>query len=339
MSLCEDMLIKILARLPSKSLHRFKLVSKEWYNLISKGTLSRKILPPFMLGLFYQNIQRSGYAFVQSNSKVANGVNMDRRSLSFLPCHQKIRIANCCNGLLLCWSKGSDSDQNLDFSQYIVCNPITKNWVSLPEVHRIDSLPMVHRIYRVASSIELEIFSSETGKWVESTVHLGCEGYFLREKQPVFSSGALHVVFYPHHVLKFDIKEERCRLIEFPEPVNRACCLGESGGCLLLANLTSIMKIWTLRDCQSSEWVLKYSIEIKTLLKQPSQPIPWINFSAFHPVLDVVFLEMKRDILSYHLKSSKLEKFNLDQNPSFRALYDYKSFLFPFSPCQDTFAN
>ncbi|XP_077252040.1 F-box protein At5g07610-like [Tasmannia lanceolata] len=357
MSFSEDMLIKILARLPAKSLHRFKCVSKEWRNLICKGTLYRKILPPLMSGLFYPSFEPSRYVFV-SNLKGANGGDTDMIPLSFLPCHQNIRIANCCNGLLLCWMVESDRYQNQKKIRYIVCNPTTRKWVSLPKVHRIgyvmglvynprisDQFKVVcfmDRICRDATSLELEIFSSETGKWVESRVFLGSEGC-LDGLAAVFSDGALHVLLYPHHVLKFDIKEESCRLIELPERLNGIVigCLGVSCGCLHFAYLdTPEMKIWTLRDCRGSEWELKHGIRFSALLKQPSQPNLWrFNLLAFHPDLDVVFLASQGEILSYHLNSSKLEKLNLDLSPSFRDPYRSMSYLFPFSPCLDTFAN
>ncbi|XP_077252446.1 F-box protein At5g07610-like [Tasmannia lanceolata] len=346
MSFGEDMLMQILARLPAKSLHRFKCVSKEWYNLISMGALSRKILPPLMSGLFYQGLYPSGYAFV-SNSKVDSGGDMDM-SLSFLPCHQKLSIVNCCNGLLLCQMEGYE-----EFHHYIVSNPTTRKWVSLPEVHKnscVDGLvydPCISDQFKVVrflccirenSSIKLQIFSSETGKWVESTMFSGSKVSFLFEGQCVFSNGALHVLFYPNYVLKFDIKEERCVLIELPEQENRLFhigYLGESGGCLHYAEIiNSVLEIWSLRDCRRCKWVLKHSIGLEDLVEQLPRPRSWrFSFLAFHPDLEVVFLKTDDKICYYHLNTSKLEKFGTIGQKGFPLG------LFAFSPCIDTFAH
>ncbi|XP_077252440.1 uncharacterized protein LOC143891810 [Tasmannia lanceolata] len=160
-------------------------------------------------------------------------------SLSFLPCHQQLTIVDCCNGLLLC--------MRLGIFEYIVCNPAIRKWVSLPCFRKIAGAvglvydPQISEHFKVinffdctqeASSIELEIFSSETGKWVESTLFLGSEYFLVYGRRAVFSNGALHVLFY-QDVLKFDIKEGICRMIELPEPLYFSTgCLGESGGCL-----------------------------------------------------------------------------------------------------------
>ncbi|XP_077252439.1 F-box protein At5g49610-like [Tasmannia lanceolata] len=353
MSFPEDILIEILARLPAKSLYKFKCVSKEWNNLISWGTSSRKILPPLMSGLFYQYMDQSGYASMP-NSKVANGGDMG--SLDFLPFCQKLRIDNSCNGLLLCSMKGSDWGQEPKFVHYIVCNPTTGKWVSLPKVHKIDNTiglaydPRISHQFKVVRflhcvqddlSIELEIFSSETGNWVESTVYFGFEGYFLSGTQVVYSNGALHVLFNPYHVLRFDIKEESCQLIELPEAMTSflwTYSLGEFGGCLHYAEINrSKMKIWTLKDCRSSEWVLKNRIRIRGLVKQLPQPRCWrFDFLALHPDLEVVFLEMQGKIFSYHLKSSKLEEF---WTITHMKTSDEFVVACPFSSCLDAFVH
>ncbi|XP_077209864.1 F-box protein At5g49610-like isoform X2 [Tasmannia lanceolata] len=349
MSLGEDMLMGILARLPAKSLHRFKCVSTEWQNLISTGSLSRKILPPLMSGLFYQSKEHSGQAFMP-NSMVANGVDMDM-SLNFLPCHHKLRVANCCNGLLLCWVKGKHWDQRSYFLHYIVCNPTTKKWVTLPEVYKIDCPvglvydPQISDQFKVARFlhcrpndlfIKLQIYSSETGKWVEAKVVLAFKVHFSEDRQVVYSNGALHVLCNPHHVLKFDAKEESCELIELPRDVIGH--LGESDGCLHYVNLdTFIIEIWKLNDCASREWVLEVKIRMQDLIQQLPQPhSDMFYFLAFHPDLEVIFLEMKGTIYSYHLNSSNLKKFGT-------VTMDISSglvlFSYPFSPCLDTFAH
>ncbi|XP_077252451.1 F-box protein At5g07610-like [Tasmannia lanceolata] len=333
---------------------RFKGVSKEWYNVISRGALSRKILPPLMSGLLYQTLDPEGYTFV-SNSKVANGGDMDL-SLSFLPSHQRLSIVNCCNGLLLCRMGGSDWNQNQEFLHYIVCNPTTKKWVSLPKVHKSSCInglvydPLISDQFKVVrflccspetSSIELQIFSSKTGKWVETTVFFGSPCYFWYGRQVVFSNGSLHVLFYPHHVLKYDIKKESCRLIELPPEVMKLSpidCLGESCGYLHYAERdTSTIKIWMLVDWQRSEWVLKHCIIMQALRKQfPHSHWFRFNFLAFHPDLEVVFLEAQGFIFSYHLNSSKLEKF---WTVTQEGVPPFFTVTCVFSRCIDSFAH
>ena len=142
----------------SESSCRFKCVSKAWRDLIADPH-HRKKLPQTLEGFFLMFIQEHcecdscaddcnshdgdgedcsadgsdseelpcrGYGFVDVLGTSVRPV--DFSFLTELGSIEKIMLLHCCNGLLL-----SVVDCNSDISDsYIVCNPVTKQYVSVP---------------------------------------------------------------------------------------------------------------------------------------------------------------------------------------------------------------
>ncbi|KAF8760535.1 hypothetical protein HU200_010070 [Digitaria exilis] len=150
---------KILARVPYRSLCRFKSVSRSWRAICSD--------PATLAGFFFRTVPLGGRPspyvrhFVNASGR---GTPMVDPSLSFLPLDQRNAcILDSCNGILLC--KG-------DGSRYFVCNPATENGgaggARAPNPH--------HPVFVVVEGPEtsdqlrnhvtrVEIYSSETGAW------------------------------------------------------------------------------------------------------------------------------------------------------------------------------
>ncbi|CAN6356205.1 unnamed protein product, partial [Urochloa humidicola] len=109
--LTDDLLVEILARVPYRSLCRFRCVSQRWRALISHPD-NRRRLPQTLTGFFYcgpsaaaaagaggsQEPAPTGYCFAD-----VAGASWPL-TLSFLPDREReeLMLVDSCNGLLLC---------------------------------------------------------------------------------------------------------------------------------------------------------------------------------------------------------------------------------------------
>ncbi|KAG2632105.1 putative F-box protein At1g60370 [Panicum virgatum] len=131
-----DAIVETLARLPSRSVYRFKCVAKAWRDLI-EDPLNRKKLPQTLEGFFFID-KPDGVASVVKHVDFINllprsvPLDIDPR-FSFLtkrPEIENLVFSDSCNGLLL--FDHVRKSNSLDVLGYIVCNPATKQWETLP---------------------------------------------------------------------------------------------------------------------------------------------------------------------------------------------------------------
>ncbi|CAN6199467.1 unnamed protein product [Urochloa humidicola] len=126
----DELIVEILARLPAKSLCRFKCVSQHWRRLISDPA-HRTRLAQTLSGFFF-NSRNPRWRFTGLASCVTplagdDGPPLVDVALSFLPpTRGEVKILDSCNGILLLLY----SDEP---PFYIVCNPATREWVALPQ--------------------------------------------------------------------------------------------------------------------------------------------------------------------------------------------------------------
>ncbi|XBJ20385.1 hypothetical protein VPH35_011224 [Triticum aestivum] len=141
----EDILMEILSRVPYSSLCRFKCVSRSWLALCSDRCV-RKRSPQTLSGFFHWNF---GWHFQNLSGKGRPVVDPD---LSFLRgTYNYFRVQLCSTSLLLCkcWKSShpiygwnnTRKGRGQWFSwpeagqfDYVVCNPATQEWVSLPPI-------------------------------------------------------------------------------------------------------------------------------------------------------------------------------------------------------------
>ncbi|XVF54913.1 hypothetical protein PTKIN_Ptkin05aG0218700 [Pterospermum kingtungense] len=175
-----DLLTLILARLPVKSLLRFKSVSKGWYSLISDPAFSRRVFPDQVSGLILHKNYKVEFVPLPDKSRTNKAP-----SLTFL---NRFVIRQSCHGLLLCarispFFSGSPE----------VCaiyNPTMEEFVELPppaNQHPISGFslafdPTKSPHYKVVfvgaldpevdlfweedcTSFQIEIYSSQTRSW------------------------------------------------------------------------------------------------------------------------------------------------------------------------------
>ena len=122
----DDLIVDILSCTPVKLICHFKCVSPSWRNLISHPD-NRKKLPQTLTGFFY---------FDDSNSYQFVSLAEPPRSTSlfaFLPAKTGGEALDCCNGLVLLKSPIDSGSASEPHASYVVCNPTTKKWTTVPE--------------------------------------------------------------------------------------------------------------------------------------------------------------------------------------------------------------
>jgi hypothetical protein len=124
----DDSLVEIFSRLPAKPLFRCKCVSKNWCGLIADRLRCRKF-PQTLEGFFAGDGVESYGGFICPERPVPL-VDPSFSFLTKLPEIKKIVLLDSCNGLVLFGHRRvSDKYSSLG---YIVCNPATEEWVSVP---------------------------------------------------------------------------------------------------------------------------------------------------------------------------------------------------------------
>ena len=251
----DALLLEIFYRLPRRSAHRFKSVSKHWSSLISdpyfvrgfihhrhqfnKSNSSDSNSNPFTLML--QSCFRSTNKILVLPSNNSGDCDFGDDFLNFLPCiKRRVRKDYHCiitasfNDLLLLYSEVRE-DYILNFKpgfcEYCVCNPLTKQWITLPHLPFNSNKDNVivgftcdpyscdteqgckthahyrYKVVRIHSPIQpnttqlrMQIFSSDTGEWCNSVVSSprGLNSFNLRSKNVgvVVCNAMLHWVDY-----------------------------------------------------------------------------------------------------------------------------------------------
>ena len=130
-----DLLIQVLARLPMKSIMRFRAVCKSWKEMIDSLEF-KDLVSMLQVSLSYT----STFLIVQERNPLTcpdpsqlpfmenmwisteGSYNFHRLSMDFLPI--SVYVVASCTSLLCCAAK--------HFNIYI-CNPVAKTWIKLPE--------------------------------------------------------------------------------------------------------------------------------------------------------------------------------------------------------------
>ncbi|OEL28043.1 hypothetical protein BAE44_0010945 [Dichanthelium oligosanthes] len=117
----DDLAAEILARVPYRSLCRFKLVSRPWRALCSDPSIRRRC-PQSLAGFFFRTTPLGGPSRHVRHFVDASG---SHPSFSFLPPgNRDAFLFDSCNGLLLCKREDTRSQ---DGSPYFVCTPATEH--------------------------------------------------------------------------------------------------------------------------------------------------------------------------------------------------------------------
>lgn len=232
---------------------------------------------------------------------------------------------------------------------YIVCNPLTKQWVALPalfsnvktlyigficyssekrfKVVRIEVVNVESR-RQVSGTLKLEIFCSVSGRWTEEYFMSSDDelfyGWNYRCPSGVVCDGLLlWDTLSSNGVFTYDPCSGECRTIELPCEVMKPVwgfkhCLGECNGRLRYANFSwddTHYRMWELKD---GEWLLLHKVHLDEM-KSTVESIDKDCMSLLSPHSinqDIVFFWCRSSfrIVEYSMENKvlRLPNFNRD---------------------------
>ncbi|XVF56765.1 hypothetical protein PTKIN_Ptkin06aG0146000 [Pterospermum kingtungense] len=252
-----DLLTEILLRLPTKSLIKFKCVSRQWLSIVSD--------PDFCLS-HTRHHQSNG--FLSPTALLLKGDCFTPPSeFSIVPLKHyskvpffhyildsDVKILQSCNGLLLCESSRR--------SLYLICNPTTKSFRRLypPSDSYYNFLskfyvslafdPLKSPYYKIIriwessqepSKFNLDLYRSKTGSWDLSIITFDIdEDESIELEHGVFCNGRINWCGYGNESFYFDVENECLETMPMTLPTRMDApeeCryFGESRGVLYLA--------------------------------------------------------------------------------------------------------
>ncbi|GAB2265694.1 hypothetical protein Dimus_000733 [Dionaea muscipula] len=315
----DEVVLHILARLPIKSLFRFRSVCKLWYRLPSDG---------YFVNLYSQVWSKNPMLLIEaaeiSESKsslisVDYLMGVSEFSLDFLKDRVKIRAS--CNGLLCCSSIP-------DMGVYYVCNPMTREYKLLPKSRERPItrfypdgeatlvgigcnpgsqkfsvvLAGLHRPFghRPKNTFISKVYDSETNRWRKFETLL--DEYFsqMNRNQVVFVNGSLHwLTVNSSFLLVLDLVNDSWRKMGLPDGigcgVDCRICLLESDGCVSVIQISNAwMSIWVLKCYEKEEWGMVDRVSLGCIRGMMPGIFPISQTGEY------VFLATYKQVLVYH---------------------------------------
>ncbi|KAJ8529581.1 hypothetical protein K7X08_036416 [Anisodus acutangulus] len=283
----DDIIINILHRLPSKSLARYKCVSKCWLKYIADSSLSyscrsKRWRPqPFLIGFFYQardTCERSKIQFFFSSeeSSLAIDGSLDQ-SANFLG--RTAYIVASSNGFLLC------NKQKV----YYVYNPATRQHLALPKTQISMNDPTVGFICKT-------VFC-----------------YYMKSPSAGVIDGVFCWLDQGHQITVYDSVNKRFWALTFLVATGNYF-LGFSGGDFYFAlYVKTAITVWQLKSnilSRDALWVRKYETNVATTV--PIGLAGSLHFEVqnmdIHPAIPHIFyLDVKGKVISYDMETDVAE--------------------------------
>ncbi|XP_059311209.1 F-box protein At2g40925-like [Lycium ferocissimum] len=329
----EDIIINILHHLPSKSLAKFKCVSKRWLKYISDSSLSYSCRSklwrpqPYLVGFFYQardtcEPSKIQFFFSSEESSLAIDDCLDQ-SVTFLG--RTAYIVASSNGFLLC------NKQRV----YYVYNPATRQSVALPKTQSKMNDPTVGFICKVddpdkdvisftvirywfsLSNVTIESFTSETNVWTVSIIlAVPLRPYFSNYMKSA-SAGVIDGVFcwldQGPQITVYDSVNKSFWALEFPGEMVPAIAnyfLGFSGGDFYFASyVKTAITVWQLKSnirSRNALWVKQYETNVATTVPfglTGSLHIEVQNMDIHPTIPSIFYLDVRGKVISYDMET------------------------------------
>ncbi|XP_033142418.1 F-box protein At1g30790 [Brassica rapa] len=275
-----DLVLDILSRLPAKPLIRFQAVSKLWFSIIRSkdfvGTfLTRSKTRPRLLLTFKHFDSRKRFIFSapeHEDDKTSSTV-MARHDMTISDLVYYIESPPV-NGLVCCTHGSSIA----------VCNPTTRQIVTLPDVITPNGRDVYARLgydpvgdqYKVLCVMMFDGFDSGTSdniqqehfvftlgtpqkKWKK--IETVTKDPYRCMKGEVCIDGAVYYGVGYSRIARFDVRSEKIEFIQVPEDYNAVSSYSRliiyQGKLACLSYdfyLTSEMYMWILQDAEKQEW-------------------------------------------------------------------------------------
>lgn len=285
-----DITSNMLSRLPTKTLLSVKHVSKEWHHLISDRTFIQSQLKSRepISGFFFQEkfqLCKEDIPTVSYISAETDGTKVQCLVLNFLP--ETVVVQSSVHGLICCRSCFPSRNPII-----YVCNPVNKEWVSLPypESDQQDSLALgfdpfvdpidnstnfkVVRVYGGDADMNdmddilhsFDVYSSKTRAWKKAVDICQCRP--LYKNKGLFVKGNLYWLTKGGQIVMFDAENEFSFLIPVPPPLTQfnsipEMCIGECDGQLHYVLISEDgLQLWVLEEPYACTWDLKHLIPL-----------------------------------------------------------------------------
>ncbi|KAJ3669637.1 hypothetical protein LUZ60_011587 [Juncus effusus] len=315
-----DLVIQILARLPPKSLLRFKSVCKSWYHIISSN---------HFIQLQFHFSSQIPQLVIQSepNSKnlfqIDPFTNYSNLSLDFINDCVKIRASS--NGILCCSSVKNKG-------VYYICNPITKQFSVLPKTrdrpftrtqpfyeetlsglafnpisfeftivlagfHR--SFGRFHRNQFISN-----VFNSERYSWKRFQFPLFEEFTHMNQNQVVHTTCSINWLTQNCTcLLSFNFEKEIWGKISLPDEIlasqngNRVYLLEFEGLVSVIRISQGVMSTFVLKDFDQEKWELLDRVNLKCIGGFANSGLPIGQNHCF------VFMAAQQKVIVYNRKN------------------------------------
>jgi|UniRef100_A0A2N9GZK4 F-box interacting protein len=297
----DDLAMEILSRLSASELSRFKCISKRWKNLISNPSFlhlhqQRSRLRGISLLLVQQYHEKKGNIQGPWTFLDCAPLQDERHILKILRSvpRQTVVLTGSSDGLICCRTRRTWPEE---VPEILICNPITKEWISLIPTnchvghifafgfYPFGSSSKKAPCFKVVSiqrqkydqnSYSFVIYSSETGKWKTSLEVCHCKDN-LHENKHIHIRGRFYWLTKNQRIISFDVEQELSGIIKSPGPMRSdggltSACLGDTDGYLHYACADdSDLRVWMLIDHRKLDWVLKHQLNLNQFrMKRPS---------------------------------------------------------------------
>nr|GME06247.1 F-box protein At5g49610 [Ipomoea batatas] len=342
----EEVVLRILARLPVKSLLRTKCVCKLWHKLICEKYFTRiynEVSVKNPMVLFEANGSSSESKSKSSLICVDNLRGVSEISLDFIKDRVKVRAS--CNGLLCCSSIPNKG-------VYYVCNPMTREYKCLPrsrERHMTRFYPdgeatLVglacnlltqqynvvlagnHRAFahRSENTFICLIYDSASSSWKKFVSVQDYHFTHMNKNQVVFVYGALHWLTETTSCLVvLDLKTAAMwKKIQLRNEVS--CRVGnrnyllELDGCLSVIQISEAwMVVWVMKNYETEEWHMVDRVSLRCIRGMVPCVFPISQTKKY------IFLATHKQILVYQRNTKEWKEMYSVKNTSNMPLWFY----------------